>query len=98
VIHIHDVSKKFGSVTVLQNIELHLATGRTHVILGSSGSGKSTLLRIIMGLLSSDSGEIKINAQMGPGPLASKIGYVVQEGVLFPHMTIKHRKQTSRTV
>src|SRR5256885_16721595 len=51
-----------------------------HVLLGSSGSGKSTVLRLILGLLHPDGGEVRVE------PVAP-IGYVVQEGALYPHLT-----------
>jgi osmoprotectant transport system ATP-binding protein len=54
--------------------------GATHVLLGSTGSGKSTILKIILGLLRPDTGEVRVE----PG---ARIGYVVQDGALYPHLT-----------
>jgi osmoprotectant transport system ATP-binding protein len=60
-------------------VSLSVAAGTTHVLLGSSGSGKSTILRLVLGLLRPDAGEVRVEA--------SGIGYVVQEGALYPHLT-----------
>jgi osmoprotectant transport system ATP-binding protein len=94
MIELHNVSKRFDTKTVLDRIDLHLATSRTHVLLGISGCGKSTLLRIIMGLTSPDSGRIliagtELTAQNQP-ELVQRIGYVIQDGGLFPHLTAEN--------
>lgn len=65
--------------------------GKIHSVIGASGSGKSTLLKLILGLLDPDSGSIKVGF---PGPRdqglrAQRIGYVIQEGDLFPHLSTR---------
>jgi osmoprotectant transport system ATP-binding protein len=67
--------------------------GDVFVILGGSGCGKSTLLRLIIGLITPDSGTIAFDgSQITPaniGTLRRRIGYVIQEGGLFPHLTAR---------
>lgn len=91
MIEFHQVSKSFDGKPVLKNIELNLAAGQTHVLLGSSGCGKSTLLRLLMGLIWPDSGEIRLSgvllSRANQRDWVQKIGYVIQDGGLFPHMT-----------
>lgn len=91
MISIRNVSKKFGSNAALNGVSLELPDGQTHVFLGSSGSGKSTLLRIIAGLIEPDSGEVKIENELMTAAsqpmLSQKIGFMLQEGGLFPHLT-----------
>lgn len=86
-----EITKKFGQKTILKSVNLHLEEGKTHVLLGSSGCGKSTLMRIISGVIQPDEGEVWLNQQlMTPSTqrsLVRQIGYVVQEGGLFPHLT-----------
>jgi osmoprotectant transport system ATP-binding protein len=84
------VSKSYET-QVLDSVSLKLEAGKTHVFLGSSGCGKSTLLRILMGLIQPDAGEVWLGqTRMLPekqATLAHQIGYVIQEGGLFPHLT-----------
>lgn len=91
MIEIKAVTKQFNGKTVLHPTHLTLANKQTHVFWGSSGSGKTTLLRLIAGLIEATSGEIWVEgqrvSQKTQSQLASKIGFVIQEGGLFPHLT-----------
>ncbi|MGH7152940.1 MAG: ATP-binding cassette domain-containing protein, partial [Acetobacteraceae bacterium] len=86
--------KSFGRQPVLQGVDLTAASGRLMAILGRSGSGKTTLLRLVCGFERADGGSIAIGGQtvssrdvMVP-PEQWRIGYVAQEGALFPHLTV----------
>lgn len=95
LIIIDHVSKAFGTKTVLEDVSLHLSEGQTHVLIGASGSGKSTLLRLICGLISIDPTRMKGRITLDGTEVSDrtrtsifhKIGYVVQEGALFPHLS-----------
>ena len=91
LIVLRDVTKRFGRRAAVDRVSLTVETGTTHVLLGSSGSGKSTLLRLILGLVPPDAGEILLDeVPVGARPrkiLARQIGYVVQDGALYPHLT-----------
>lgn len=86
--HIH---KTFEGRTALSDVSLTIPKGATHALIGSSGSGKTTLLRLTLGLIPFDKGYVKINDQplssFTPTEWADRIGYVPQEGGLFPHIT-----------
>jgi osmoprotectant transport system ATP-binding protein len=91
MIGVRHVSKRFGAVVALDDVSLDVAPGTTHVLLGPSGSGKSTLLRVLLGLVVPDAGEAQVDG-VRPGlagrhALAGRVGYVVQEGGLYPHLT-----------
>jgi osmoprotectant transport system ATP-binding protein len=91
MIGVRHVSKRFGQVVALDDVSLDVAPGTTHVLLGPSGSGKSTLLRVLLGLVVPDAGEAHVDG-VRPGlsgrqALAGRVGYVVQEGGLYPHLT-----------
>jgi len=85
------VSKRYGSVPALDGVSLHFPAGSHTALIGSSGSGKSTLLRLLLGLEWPDSGEIRVDgAVLEPAhvlALRRRVGYVIQEGGLFPHLT-----------
>lgn len=78
---------------VLDDVSFTIPTGRTISLIGPSGCGKSTLLRIIMGLIPADSGTVEIAGEkMHSGnvlELRRKMGYVIQTGGLFPHLTAR---------
>jgi iron(III) transport system ATP-binding protein len=87
--------KAFGAHPVLSGLDLTVPAGSFTAILGPSGSGKTTLLRLLAGFEQVDAGTIAIGDRVvdGPGhahvpPERRQIGYVPQEGALFPHLTV----------
>src|SRR5207249_12017502 len=86
-----DVSKRYGHAAALHATNLSIGRGKTTVLIGPSGCGKSTLLRLIIRLIEPDAGVIEFDgAQItrdNINTLRRRIGYVIQEGGLFPHLT-----------
>lgn len=88
------LSKAFGDVDVLRGLDLEVPDAAVVTVLGESGSGKTTLLRLIAGFERPDSGSIAINGTVVDSdsgfvpPEKRRIGYVAQEGNLFPHLTV----------
>jgi iron(III) transport system ATP-binding protein len=86
--------KAFGDHPVLTGLDLEVPAGSLTAILGPSGSGKTTLLRVLAGFERGDAGTVTIGGSVVDGPdvhLAPerrRIGYVPQEGSLFPHLTV----------
>jgi iron(III) transport system ATP-binding protein len=89
-VRIVNLTKKFGEITALDNINLHVHDKEYFALLGPSGCGKTTLLRLIAGLIEPDSGEIYIgNRRVDNIPPEDRdIGFVFQTFALFPHMTV----------
>jgi osmoprotectant transport system ATP-binding protein len=91
MLEIQAVSKRFGAAEALHDVSLTLERGQTAVLIGESGSGKSTVLRLITGLLFPDSGKLRFDATeitaASVPALRLRMGYVIQEGGLFPHLT-----------
>jgi len=88
------LDKAFGRHQVLAGLDLDVPAGSLTAILGPSGSGKTTLLRVLAGFERADAGTVRIGPAVadGPGrfllPERRRIGYVPQEGSLFPHLTV----------
>lgn len=93
MVELEDVTKRFGSTTAVDRLSLRADPGRTTVLIGPSGCGKSTVLRLVMGLICPDEGRIAIDGrEVEPAnvhTMRRRIGYVIQEGGLFPHMTAR---------
>ncbi len=87
------VAKKYGGGYALRPTHLHIPQGQTSVLIGQSGSGKSTLLRILMGLITPDEGRVFFDeTELLPSNsmlLRRRMGYVNQDGGLFPHMSAR---------
>ena len=88
-----DVSKRYADATALHSTNLSVERGETTILIGPSGCGKSTLLRLIIRLIEPDSGSIGFDGEPITsdtiGELRRRIGYVIQEGGLFPHLTAR---------
>ncbi|HEY7002187.1 MAG TPA: ATP-binding cassette domain-containing protein [Candidatus Udaeobacter sp.] len=88
-----DVSKRYAEATVLHSTNLSVERGKTTVLIGPSGCGKSTLLRLIIRVIEPDSGSVELNGEpITPDTIVNlrrRIGYVIQEGGLFPHLTAR---------
>lgn len=87
------VSKTFGDLQALREVDLSVHPEQTTVLIGPSGCGKSTLIRLMVGLVWPDEGTVTYEGQMlTPANVLSlrqKMGYVIQEGGLFPHLTAR---------
>lgn len=96
VIEINNLRKSFGSLQVLKDVSLKLFNGENLVVLGKSGTGKSVLIKCIVGLLTADSGTIKVfDKQVSDlnttdlGQMRQHIGFLFQSGALYDSMTVR---------
>jgi osmoprotectant transport system ATP-binding protein len=91
MLEIIEVQKSFGAARVLDRVSLTVPAGRTTVLLGPSGGGKSTLLRLMIGLIRPDAGTVRFGGTpltpQNIRQLRHRMGYVVQDGGLFPHLS-----------
>ncbi|MGX9937332.1 ectoine/hydroxyectoine ABC transporter ATP-binding protein EhuA [Advenella kashmirensis] len=105
IIRFEKVVKKFGDVTVLDELDFEVRKGEKVTIIGPSGSGKSTVLRILMTLENINDGVIYVtgrplwheekNGELVPASeehlreMRKEMGMVFQQFNLFPHMTVR---------
>jgi osmoprotectant transport system ATP-binding protein len=91
VIALDGVTKRYGARVVLAPTTLTVAAGAAVALVGPSGSGKSTLLRTVVGLVEPDAGTVEVaGMRLTPATATAvrrRVGYVIQEGGLFPHLT-----------
>lgn len=92
MIEIRNVTKRYGSATVVDDVSIDVEKGSITVIVGTSGSGKSTLMRMINRLVPITEGQIFVGGQnimdVPATELRRKIGYAIQGHGLFPHRTV----------
>ena len=94
MLDVRGLGKSFNGNTVLDHIDLNVPVGSTTAVVGSSGCGKTTLLRLIAGFETPDAGAVSISGRQVASPERSvaphrrSVGYVAQDGALFPHLTV----------
>ncbi|MGH8184220.1 MAG: ATP-binding cassette domain-containing protein, partial [Rhodanobacteraceae bacterium] len=86
------VTRAFGGVRAVNDVSLAFPRGHTSILIGSSGSGKSTVLRLLLGLEWPDAGQILCDGETlrrdALPEVRRRVGYVIQEGGLFPHLSV----------
>jgi ABC-type sugar transport system ATPase subunit len=92
-VELTDIAKSFGGVPVLSDINLVMARGTVHGLVGENGAGKSSLSKIIAGLLVADGGQLRVNGEQvsfrSPREaLAKGIATIAQELALVPGLTV----------
>jgi len=93
MIQLQNIHKSFNETHVFRGLYLKIGATKTTVLIGPSGCGKSTLLRIVIGLITPESGTVLIDGkpldEADIRAIRQKMGFVIQEGGLFPHFTAK---------
>jgi iron(III) transport system ATP-binding protein len=91
---IEGLTKRYGSQTVLDSIDLSVAKGQLVCLLGPSGCGKTTTLRLVAGFMEPSAGRVKVGGRVlsEPGaalpPERRGMSMIFQSYALWPHMTI----------
>jgi len=84
-------TKRFGTTTAVDAVDLTVPNGAFVVLLGPTGAGKTTTLRLIAGLETADAGDVAIDGQPVAGltPAERNVAMVFQQYSLYPHMTVR---------
>jgi sn-glycerol 3-phosphate transport system ATP-binding protein len=90
-VQLTDIGKRFGAAKVVEDVNLTVADGEFLVLLGPSGCGKSTTLRMIAGLESISTGELRIGGRRmnEVDPKDRGVAMVFQNYALYPHKTVR---------
>ncbi len=91
MIHLKKVSKRFGALKAVTEIDLELRPGQIHALLGPNGAGKTSTMRLITGYYAPDGGQVLIDGQDGihrRPDLRAKIGYLPENNPLYGDMTV----------
>ena len=93
MVTLRNVTKTFDTTRAVDDVSLDITEGKTTVLIGPSGCGKSTLLRLIIGLIQPDTGTVSVQdtplAASDMRALRHRMGYVIQKGGLFPHLSAR---------
>jgi ribose transport system ATP-binding protein len=93
MLEMRGITKRFASNAVLEGVDLCVAPGEVHALVGENGAGKSTLMKILAGVYKPDAGEIliggsRVNLANPADAIASGIAMIYQELSLAPHLTV----------
>ena len=87
------VTKRYGDRVALHPTDLVVAEGGVTALIGPSGCGKSTLVRTVLDLVEPDGGRVTLDGEgvtrESAESVRRKVGYVIQDGGLFPHLTAR---------
>lgn len=90
VIRLNGVTKRFGSLTAVDDVTVDVPAGRCFAWLGPNGCGKTTLIRMMLGLARSSSGRIEVCGYNVPAQTANalaNVGGIVEEPRFYPYLT-----------
>jgi ABC-2 type transport system ATP-binding protein len=93
-IRTHHLTRRYGQVTAVDDVELSVAAGEIYGFLGRNGAGKTTLARLLLGLIRPTAGTVEVlghrvgAAPSGQPPPWSRVGYLVETPGLYPELTV----------
>ena len=84
ILEMKGIVKSFGPVKALKGVDFDLRAGEVHALMGENGAGKSTLMKILIGMVSADSGRILINGRVDSSP---KFGALIEAPAIYPNLS-----------
>ncbi len=93
-VELHNLTKRYGTVAVVDDVSLHIEHGHLVCLLGPSGCGKTTTLRLIAGFVEPSEGEIRVGDRLISSPAGTlppeqrNMSMIFQSYALWPHMTV----------
>ena len=86
ILSMHGVTKRFGGITAVDSLDMHVEPGEIFGFLGGNGAGKTTSLRMILDIIRPTSGTIEVLGHAPGQESAEKIGFLPEERGLYPNM------------
>ncbi len=99
VIHVAELTRRFGATTALASVSLSVTRGVVHGLVGANGAGKTTLIKHVLGLLRAESGSVRVfglDPVVDPVAVLSRIGYLSEERDLPGWMRVDELIRYSR--
>jgi ABC-2 type transport system ATP-binding protein len=94
VISCHRLTKRFGSVVAVSELDLDVPAGQVYGFLGPNGAGKTTTIRMLLGLVAPTGGEIRLLGRPLPDPRAvAQTGSMIEEPAFYPWLTGRQNLQ-----
>ena len=88
-ISMHGLTKRFGEIVAVDNLDLDLDAGRIYGLLGPNGSGKTTLIRLMTGLAKPTSGEVRVlGVRMPDREVLGRLGYMTQADGIYLELSV----------
>jgi ABC-2 type transport system ATP-binding protein len=90
IISIGQLSKRFGTMTAVDRVDLVVSAGEIHALLGPNGAGKSTTLNCVLGFLQPDAGHIEVagfNTVTQKSDARAQLAYIPEQVALYPQLT-----------
>lgn len=87
ILQTRDLSKNYGKVKAVQNLNLSVEEGQVYGLLGPNGSGKTTTLGMILGVINPLKGDYKWYGERGSHKVRQRIGAILEHPIFFPHLT-----------
>ncbi len=95
-IETHDLTRRFGGRTAVQELELRVGEGDIYGFLGLNGAGKTTTIRLLLGLIKPDAGSVHILGRLFKRDVLGRIGSLVEMPSLYPHLTGRENLEVTR--
>lgn len=98
-IEITHLSKRFGDVRAVDDVTLRVPAGQIYALLGLNGAGKTTLIRMLLGMITSTAGTVRVlgaDVTGGDRSAWARVGYLVETAAAYPELTVRENLEVVR--
>jgi ABC-2 type transport system ATP-binding protein len=97
IIRVRGVSKRYGQVVAVDDVNLDVQSGEIYALLGLNGAGKTTLIRMLLGMVAPDTGDIRLTQRLVTDrSVWSQVGYLVETPTAYPELTVRENLEVVR--